>query len=163
MTKLTRLPLLFFVTTSIVTGVIPNAVLAQEDDKAGGIKEAMSPEQFEASGLNKLTAKELQNLNNWLQGDREAAVKSAEQKSIRTGKVKPNLVVSRIDGTFFGLSGSTIIKLQDGTKWKQANKSDRYQGPGGDNLGVAVFKAGLFGYRMRIEGTPEFYVDQITK
>jgi hypothetical protein len=45
--------------------------------------------------------------------------------------------------------------------WKQANKDDRYKGPGLDHLGVAVFNAGLFGYKMRIQGTQEFYVDQV--
>ncbi|MDP9254778.1 MAG: hypothetical protein M3O66_07570, partial [Verrucomicrobiota bacterium] len=66
-----------------------------------------------------------------------------------------------VDGPFYGLKGNTIIKLEDGTMWKQATKSDRYKGPGLDHLGVAVFNAGLFGYKMRIQGTQEFYVDQV--
>ena len=128
-----------------------------------GIEKMMTPAQFEAAGLDKLSSKQLQNLNNWLQGYRETTVKTTELKAVKSGKMIPNMVVSRVDGTFFGLTGHTIITLQDGSKWKQANESDRYRSPGGENLGAAVFKAGLFGYRMRIEGTPEFYVDRISK
>ncbi len=135
----------------------------EQSPSTGGIQQMMTPDQFQAAGLNKLSGSELRKLNEWLQGYRETAEKTAELKAVKTGKVTPNLVVSRIDGPFYGLTGSTVIVLQDGTKWKQANKTDHFQGPGGDNLGVAVFKAGLFGYRMRIEGTPEFYVDHITK
>jgi hypothetical protein len=122
-----------------------------------GIQQMMSPDEFRAAGLDKLSQKELSNLNAWLQRDREATAKSAEARAVK----KIDFRVSRVDGPFFGLSGSTIIKLQDGSKWKQANSADRYQGPGGDNLACVVMKAGLFGYRMRIEGTPDFYVDQI--
>jgi hypothetical protein len=122
-----------------------------------GIQQAMSPEEFRAAGLDKLSQKELANLNSWLQRDREATAKTAETRATK----KMDFRVSRIDGTFFGLSGRTIIKLQDGSTWKQANVEDRYQGPGGENLACVVIKAGLFGYRMRIEGTPEFYVDSV--
>ena len=43
----------------------------------------------------------------------------------------------------------------------QANKTDRIKGPGLENLGCAVYNAGLFGYKMRIQGTQDFYVDQV--
>lgn len=108
--------------------------------------------------MNKLSSKELKNLNAWLQGDRE---KVAQKTAAKTKGTKLKLVVSRIDGPFDGLTGRTIIKLLDGTVWRQANQGDRYRGPGGENLGVAVTNAGLFGYKMRIEGTQEFYVDRI--
>ncbi len=153
----------FFVAALLLLAAVPDSFGQEEAASGGGIRQMMTPEQFEAAGLGKLSPKELQNLNNWLQGYRETTEKTAQQKAVKSGKVIPTLVVSRIDGPFFGLTGSTIITLQDGTKWKQANKSDHYQGPGGDNLGVAVIKAGLFGYRMRIEGTPEFYVDRVSK
>lgn len=143
--------LLLFSSFAIVT-------VRAEDESGGDIQQAMTPEQFEAAGLNKLSSKELKNLNAWLQGDRE---KVAQKTAAKTKGTKLKLVVSRIDGPFDGLTGRTIIKLQDGTTWRQANPSDRYRGPGGENLGVAVTNAGLFGYKMRIEGTQEFYVDRI--
>jgi hypothetical protein len=69
-------------------------------------------------------------------------------------------VVSRVDGTLGGLTGSTVIKLEDGTVWKQANHDDRYQPVVTDHPMVSVSHS-PFGYKMRVEGMPEFYVNPI--
>jgi hypothetical protein len=135
------------------------AVFAQQE--SDDIQKMMSPGEFKAAGLDKLSSEELEHLNAWLKGYRETTVQAAEKKATKEGRRKIDVLVSRIVGPFYGLTGSTIITLEDGTKWKQANKNDRYKGPGLDNLGVAVFNAGLFGYKMRIQGTQEFYVDQV--
>jgi hypothetical protein len=37
-----------------------------------------------------------------------------------------DLIVSRVNGTFGGLGGATVIELEDGTAWKQANADDRF-------------------------------------
>jgi hypothetical protein len=154
-----------FVLSCLVLGISVPKVQAEEDESARDIQQMMKPEEFEAAGLNKLSPAELEKLNRWLQGYRETTVKTAEAraeaKATKEGRRKVDLVVSRIAGPFYGLTGHTIITLEDGTKWKQANPSDRHTGPAQENLGVAVIKAGLFGWRMRIQGTREFYVDQI--
>src|SRR6476660_7946669 len=121
----------------------------------GGIKQAMSPEEFHKAGLDKLSDEELRNLDRWLSGDRE---KTAKKAAAKTSKAKMDLIVSRVNGSFGGLSGRTIIELEDGTKWKQANADDRFRGSPVDHPGAAVLR-GVFGYKMRIEGVPEFYVD----
>jgi hypothetical protein len=69
-----------------------------------------------------------------------------------------DLIVSRVNGSFGGLGGATVIELEDGTAWKQANADDRFRGSPVDHPGAAVIR-GVFGYKMRIEGVPEFYVD----
>ena len=71
-----------------------------------------------------------------------------------------DLVVSRVAGSFPGLTGKTIIQLEDGTVWRQANKDDRYQGSPVDHPGAAVVHT-FMGYKMRIEGAPEFYVNPV--
>jgi hypothetical protein len=144
------------------------------------IEELMTPEEFKAAGLDKLNEDELQHLDAWLQGYRqttekrvsEAAEKRASEEvrqatekatadaSAKTAMTKMDSLVSRVDGRFIGLTGHTIIKLEDGTVWKQANKEDRYQGPNVDHPLVAVSHS-AFGYKMRIEGTPEFYVNPV--
>ena len=73
---------------------------------------------------------------------------------------KMDLIVSRVDGSFQGLTGRTIIRLEDGTVWKQANADDRYRSQVTDHPAAAVIH-GVFGYKMRIEGTQEFYVDPV--
>jgi hypothetical protein len=132
---------------------------------SGSIKEMMSPEEFKASGLNKLSSEELEKLNAWLQGYREATEKVTEKKTEKRVAAKSPFfhhepIVSRVDGSFAGLKGKTVIKLEDGTVWKQANLDD-HAGPSPmDHPGAAVFWAGL-GYKMRIQGVPEFYVNPV--
>ncbi|MFZ3374849.1 MAG: hypothetical protein WA183_04800, partial [Chthoniobacterales bacterium] len=58
------------------------------------------------------------------------------------------------------LKGRTVIKLEDGTAWRQANVEDRFRPTVTDHPGAVVSHT-VFGYKMRIEGTPEFYVDPI--
>lgn len=137
------------------------AGIARAQEEASDIQKMMSPGEFKAAGLDKLSPEELERLNAWLKGYRETTVKAVETKATKEGRRKIDVLVSRIVGRFDGLTGNTIITLEDGTKWKQANKTDRIKGPGLENLGCAVYNAGLFGYKMRIQGTRDFYVDQV--
>jgi hypothetical protein len=146
----------------IFTCVAP--VHGAREEMSGSIEQVMTPGEFKAAGLNKLSAEELQKLNAWLQGYREVAEKAAEKKATaRTEKVehtKMDMLVSRVDGTFNGLTGRTVIRLEDGTVWKQANADDRYRPRVTDHPGAVVIH-GVFGYKMQVEGTQEFYVDPI--
>jgi hypothetical protein len=139
---------------------------AAQPEMSGSIKEVMSPEEFKAAGLNKLSADELQKLDAWLQGYRQvteqAAEKKATAKASAESHAKMDLLVSRVDGTFNGLMGRTVIRLEDGTVWKQANAEDRYRSKVTDHPAAAVIH-GVFGYKMRIEGTQDFYVDPVRK
>ena len=139
---------------------------AAPPEMTGNIKEMMSPEEFKAAGLNKLSADELQKLDAWLQGYRQvteqAAEKKATAKASAESHAKMDLLVSRVDGTFNGLMGRTVIRLEDGTVWKQANADDRYRAKVTDHPAAAVIH-GVFGYKMQIEGTQEFYVDPVRK
>ena len=53
-----------------------------------------------------------------------------------------------------------IIKLEDGTVWKQANADDRFHASVTESPPVRVIH-GTFGYKMRVVGTGEFYVDPV--
>jgi len=132
-------------------------VRAAQDETGAGIQQMMSAEEFRAAGLNKLSPDELQKLDAWLQGYRQTAEKKATSRAERT---KLDLIASRVDGSFGGLNGRTIIRLEDGTAWKQANADDRFHARVTDHPGAAVVHT-IFGYKMRIEGTPEFYVDPV--
>ncbi len=148
----------FFVLAIAVFSPTPITLAQQE---SGDIEKMMSSDQFKAAGLSKLSPEELQKLNEWLHGYRETTVKTTEVQATKEGRRKFDVVVSRIVGPFYGLTGSNIIRLEDGSAWKQATKADRTRGPGLDHLGVAIFSAGVFGYKMRIQGTPDFYVNQV--
>ncbi len=64
-------------------------VRAAREETSGSIQQAMTPEEFKAAGLNKLSSQELERLNAWLQGYREVAEKTAEkQATARAEKVE---------------------------------------------------------------------------
>ena len=137
---------------------------AAPEEMSGSIQQIMTPEEFRAAGLNKLSPDELQKLDAWLQGYRQVTEQTAEKKATAKASAeshaKMDLLVSRVDGTFNGLTGRTLIRLEDGTVWKQANADDRYRPKVTDHPAAAVIH-GVFGYKMQIEGTQEFYVDPV--
>ena len=129
--------------------------------QTGDIQQAMTPGEFKAAGLEKLTPSELTKLNAWLQGYREQAVKVAEKKATeKAAREKMSLIVSQIDGFWNGIRPGEVIQLQDGSKWKLAN-SDEHYGGRADHPAVAVWKAGMFGWKMRVSQIAEFYVTQV--
>jgi hypothetical protein len=139
-------------------------VRAAREETPESIQQMMSPGEFKAAGLDKLTPDELQKLDAWLQGYRQVTEQKAEKiASARAAKVertKMDLLVSRVDGQFNGLTGRTLIRLEDGTVWRQANADDRYRPKVTDHPAAAVIH-GVFGYKMQVEGTQEFYVDPV--
>src|SRR5215467_7268990 len=111
-----RLPCFLLGLLMILAFERPTA-LAQETNAS--VKGMMSPEEFRSAGLNKLSPEELQKLDAWLQGYRETTEKTVEKK-VKQSFFKFEPIVSRVDGSFSGLHGRTVIKLEDGTIWKQA-------------------------------------------
>ena len=135
--------------------------------------EMMSPEEFKAAGLDKLSPEELKNLDAVLKGQRRAVETRAAQKATekarveakveaeKVAKAKPRSITrveSRVDGTITRLTGRSIIRLEDGSQWKQADPEDRFPAQVVDRPSAMVFRTG-FGWKMRIAGMPEFYVD----
>src|SRR5262245_22271831 len=134
---------------------------AREKPMSEDIQQIMTPDEFKAAGLNKLSPDELAKLNAWLQGYRQVTEQAAEKKATaRASRTKLDVLVSRVDGTFNGLTGRTIIRLEDGTVWKQDNPDDRFRQKNPDHPAAAVVH-GIFGYQMQIEGTQPFYVDPV--
>ena len=136
-------------------------VLAEPQEMSGSIQDMMTPGEFKAAGLSKLSPAELEKLNAWLQGYHDVTEKTAAKKATAVAsRTKLDLLVSRVDGQFNGLTGRTIIRLEDGTVWKQANADDRFR-PRVTDRPAAVVIHGIFGYKMQVEGTQEFYVDPV--
>jgi hypothetical protein len=159
--KICRIPILACLLLAFCLTLGCPEPLHAAPEMPGSIKELMSPAEFNAAGLNKLSADELQKLDAWLQGYRQVTEQAAEKKATaRASRTKMDLIVSRVDGQFNGLMGRTIIRLEDGTVWKQANADDRYRSRVTDHPAAAVIH-GVFGYKMQIEGTQEFYVDPV--
>src|SRR5213080_4468988 len=100
-----------------------------------GVEETMRPEEFKSAGLDKLSEDELQHLDAWLQGYRQSTQKKAAEQekekateeANKTARTKLDSLVSRVDGNIDGVKGRTVIRLEDGTVWKQANADERYR------------------------------------
>ncbi len=147
---------------------------SKQKKSAKDLRQMMTPEEFSAAGLDKLSPEELEKLNSLLQGYRKKAETKAAEKAAAeatakatketTKKVRASFfgggepIVSRVDGTMIPLTGHTVIRLEDGTRWKQANIEDRYRPRVSDRPAVLVVHT-AFGYKMRIEGMPDFYVN----
>ncbi len=110
----------------------------------------MTPEEFRAAGLEKLSPDELSRLDAWLQGDREKAAQKA------TKREKLQLIVSRVDGVITSITPRQIIRLEDGSTWKVAKTDFQFHGRA-DHPAAAAYKS-FFGWKMRIANVAEIYV-----
>ena len=125
-----------------------------------GVQKAMSPEQFEAAGLNKLSADERAKLDEFIRGyaaeSNEKAASAAVDEAAKSGKVKrnePEIIESRLVGRFTGYNGRSTFTLENGTVWRQSQQVARTF-PAIDSPAVLVVKGTsmLAGYRMYIVG-----------
>jgi hypothetical protein len=90
---------------------------------APDVRELMSPQEFGAAGLDKLTPAEIEALNRWLlrYTAGEAAVLRTSSDAVRAEarKTEATVIRSRIAGPFEGWSGRTLFRLENGQLWQQ--------------------------------------------
>jgi len=108
-----------------LAALLPLATSALAQQK---IEQQMSYEQFKASGLDKLSAAELANLNAWLDGKLEVetakAVESAKTESGDdsrglTKRESRDPVAGAITGAFTGFGKGRQFTLDNGQVWQQ--------------------------------------------
>lgn len=120
-----------------------------------GLQKAMTPEQYEASGVSKLDPAERAKLDefirNYVAVSNERVATTAVDKAVKENKVQaPEVIQSRIVGPFTGYTGRTVFTLENGQRWAQSQFDNAYF-PKIDSPPVVIVKAG-FGYRMHIAG-----------
>lgn len=96
-----------------------------------GIQQLMNPEEFSASGLDKLSGDELEALDAWLlrYTAGEAAILREDNTEVREA-ARETEIVSRIQGNFSGWTGETVFRLENGQVWRQRLQGKyRYRGP----------------------------------
>ena len=103
-------------------------VVAAQD----AIEKQMTPEEFKAAGLDKLSAEELARLNAWLNrtigSETEKAAVAAKKKVednnrgfFNFGSMEP--VVSKMTGEFRGFARGREYVLENGQVWKQVDNA----------------------------------------
>lgn len=124
-----RVPLLVCLTLALHA----TPVLAQRAVQ-GDLQSQMSAEQFKAAGLDKLDARELAALNDWLQGKvaKEAAVVVEQAKEAGRQEVIvknrgfsdfgiKDPIESTVVGAFRGFSKGRTYTLANGQEWEQTD------------------------------------------
>ena len=130
------------------------------------LEEQMSGKEFTTTGLDKLTAEELETLNNWIRSHSVATLDQPKagsyavagaQEDKRGFKNKKDFkqdrvpITSRVKGSFTGWSGHTLFALENGMIWEQSDKEKFYiqevQNP------EITINPGRFGtWRLSVEG-----------
>lgn len=134
----------------------------------GDLQQQMSPAEFKAAGLDKLSAQELATLNRWLQGKVEAAttqaVAAVREKAREQGRQEVIVknrgffdfgssepITGVLQGEFRGFGKGRVYVLDNGQEWEQTDSTSvvgvRKQSP------KVSIKPGVMGvWYMKVEG-----------
>ena len=130
----------------------------------GDLQQQMSPSEFKAAGLDKLSAGELATLNRWLQGKVEAATTQAVAAAREEGRQEVIVknrgffdfgssepITGVLQGEFRGFGKGRVYVLDNGQEWEQTDSTSvvgvRKQSP------KVSIKPGVMGvWYMKVEG-----------
>jgi NADH pyrophosphatase NudC (nudix superfamily) len=147
-------PYSFFVFL-VALALAPLQATQAENSDFPGVAKAMTPADYEASGLQKLDPAERAKLDEfirkYLATSNEKVATEAVDKAVKEKKVQaPEVIQSKIVGPFTGYTGHTTFTLENGQRWTQSQRDNAYF-PKIDSPPVIIVKGG-FGYRMYIAG-----------
>ncbi len=96
------------------------SLLAEESGTFPGIKALMSPGEYQAAGLDKLSPAELEALDRFLirYTAEDAVALIASDEEVQKA-AQEQVITSVIQQPFRGWSGDTIFALENGQVWKQ--------------------------------------------
>lgn len=130
----------------------------------------MDRETYERAGLDKLTRDERATLDAFIRGyvagkqkdAAEVAATSAVDRAVKERKVSaPEVIESKLVGSFKGYGPRTFFHLANGQTWKPTNDEVLNRSPI-ENPKVIIWKD-VFGYKMYVEGATSVRVKRITE
>ena len=129
-----------------------------------GVEKTMSPQEYDAAGLQKLTADERARLDEFIRrfvaSSNQVAAQKAVDRAVKERKATPpEIIQSRIVGPFTGFTGSTVFTLENGQRWRQSQPDSRYF-PKVESPPVIIVKDQI-GYRMYIAGGGDTRVSRV--
>lgn len=123
-------------------------------DSAPDVRTLMTPEEFQAAGLDKLSPAELEALNRWVlrYTANEAPVQRRVSPAVKQEmkKTEETVTRTRIAGPFTGWSGKTVFRLENGQVWKQRTEGKWYHKA--DSPEVQIEKNLLGFWMLRVVG-----------
>lgn len=120
--------------------------IAQQSD-AASLRERMGPEQFKAAGLDKLSADELKQLDNWITGVKTVVV----EKQVEKPAEDFSDINSALVGEFRGWRGYTEFTLANGQVWMQAAPGEMFASKL-TNPKVRLVHSYISGWKLQVEG-----------
>ncbi len=136
----------------VVLGFSLTDIAAQSAEK---LEEKMTDDEFHASGLHRLSAGELNYLNQWLSPE-ESKVEAASFGEEQLPAQPPDPenedaeIVTRISGGFAGWDGRTIFRLENAQIWQQRQAGKYHYRADSPEV---ILKRGNFGYYLKIVNT----------
>jgi hypothetical protein len=129
-----------------------------------GVEKAMSPQEYDAAGLQKLTSDERARLDEFIRrfvsSSNQVAAEKAVDRAVKERKVTPpEIIQSRIVGPFTGFTGSSVFTLENGQRWRQSQPGSQYF-PKVESPPVIIVKD-TFGYRMYVAGGGDTRVSRV--
>jgi hypothetical protein len=131
------------------------------------LEEQMTGKDFQATGLEKLSAEELEALNSWIRSRSLATLDSpkagsgavyTEQSGDSRGfeneqmrNADKSTITSRLVGSFEGWDGQTVFTLENGMIWEQADK-DKFYVKSVENPVVTIEPGAFRTWRLSVEG-----------
>ncbi|MGH8084811.1 MAG: hypothetical protein ACREPV_06005 [Lysobacter sp.] len=121
-----------FALAGVLLAALLAAPLAFAQQAGDRIEQQMTPEQFEAAGLDQLSAEQLENLNAWLNRtlvvETTKAAKQAKEMVedenrgfLSFGSDEP--VTGRLQGEFRGFGKGREYRLENGQLWRQTDNA----------------------------------------
>lgn len=111
------LTLVLMVALTICT--VTRAQAADETKSWHGVEKMMTPEEYRAAGLEKLSPDELGRLNQWMLRFLAYDSQIVVQSDAAVQKLQNTPVKRRIAGKFTGWDGKTTFTLDNGEVWRQ--------------------------------------------
>jgi len=129
-------------------------LLAQAADAYVPLQQRMSPDEFKAAGLDRLSTDELANLDRWLSGHGKVVTKVVDaggRPVFYTDKEKVGPIMARMQGGFVGFNGQGEFTLDNGQVWKQAD-STRIACLSSNNPKVQIRRSLMGNWMMAVDG-----------
>lgn len=148
--------------TAIAAAMLVLALPAPAQTDFSSLEELMSGEEFERTGLDKLSDEELAELNAWIRDNLATEVSTvsdletrqrirreveAEFEAEKEGERKE--FVATIPGHFTGWTGDTVFELENGQIWRQTTGGTYRVSM--DDPAVVLYPAAFGGWRLRLQ------------
>jgi hypothetical protein len=151
---------LLFVSLFVLSPIFTSAQTAEFP----GVEKAMSPQEYDAAGLQKLSPDERARLDEFIRrfvsSSNQVAAQKAVDRAVKEKKATPpEIIQSRIVGPFTGFTGTTAFTLENGQRWRQSQPDSRYF-PKIESPPVIIVKDTI-GYRMYVAGGGDVRVSRI--